>query len=189
MNTYELKTCPPSQQLDKHRPTEHMLLSSPDDDQWLPVCGSAQDWVLAPTGYSAYYCDGECFYPLGSCMNATNHALIQQVVSTATTCITQSLHPDISSPFSSLTPQRSTNVTLADQNNKKDRCVCCCSQLLLVKSNSSRKEPLLHRCSFTHISIHLTAQTFSAAGVQSVKYSPFSAVLRYELNFLREKKT
>lgn len=119
MNTYELKTCPPSQQLDKHRPTEHMLLSSPDDDQWLPVCGSAQDWVLAPTGYSAYYCDGECFYPLGSCMNATNHALIQQVVSTATTCITQSLHPDISSPFSSLTPQRSTNVTLADQNNKK----------------------------------------------------------------------
>lgn len=45
------------------------------------VCPSAQDWVLAPTGYSAYYCDGECFYPLGSCMNATNHALIQQVVS------------------------------------------------------------------------------------------------------------
>lgn len=42
-----------------------------------------QDWVLAPTGYSAYYCQGECFYPLGSCMNATNHALIQQVVSAA----------------------------------------------------------------------------------------------------------
>lgn len=47
----------------------------------IAVCPSAQDWVLAPTGYSAYYCDGECFYPLGSCMNATNHALIQQVVS------------------------------------------------------------------------------------------------------------
>lgn len=47
----------------------------------LCLCGSAQDWVLAPAGYSAYYCDGECFYPLGSCMNATNHALIQQVVS------------------------------------------------------------------------------------------------------------
>lgn len=39
-----------------------------------------KDWVLAPTGYSAFYCDGECLYPLGSCMNATNHALIQQVV-------------------------------------------------------------------------------------------------------------
>uniref|UniRef100_A0A4W5RJQ3 Bone morphogenetic protein 8a n=1 Tax=Hucho hucho TaxID=62062 RepID=A0A4W5RJQ3_9TELE len=38
------------------------------------------DWVLAPTGYSAFYCDGECLYPLGSCMNATNHAMIQLVV-------------------------------------------------------------------------------------------------------------
>ncbi|KAL0962426.1 hypothetical protein UPYG_G00339890 [Umbra pygmaea] len=39
-----------------------------------------KDWVLAPTGYSAFYCDGECLYPLGSCMNATNHAMIQLVV-------------------------------------------------------------------------------------------------------------
>ncbi|XP_046875643.1 bone morphogenetic protein 8A [Hypomesus transpacificus] len=39
-----------------------------------------KDWVLAPTGYSAFYCDGECIYPLGSCMNATNHAMIQLVV-------------------------------------------------------------------------------------------------------------
>uniref|UniRef100_A0AAZ3PCV3 Bone morphogenetic protein 8a n=1 Tax=Oncorhynchus tshawytscha TaxID=74940 RepID=A0AAZ3PCV3_ONCTS len=39
-----------------------------------------KDWVLAPSGYSAFYCDGECLYPLGSCMNATNHAMIQLVV-------------------------------------------------------------------------------------------------------------
>ncbi|XP_056268337.1 bone morphogenetic protein 8A isoform X2 [Pseudoliparis swirei] len=51
---------------------KHELYVSFSDLGW-------QDWVLAPTGYSAYYCDGECFYPLGSCMNATNHALIQQV--------------------------------------------------------------------------------------------------------------
>lgn len=51
------------------------------------LCASHQDWVLAPTGYSAYYCDGECFYPLGSCMNATNHALIQQVVSRLCRCL------------------------------------------------------------------------------------------------------
>ncbi|MGH0158573.1 UNVERIFIED_CONTAM: hypothetical protein FKN15_069763 [Acipenser sinensis] len=37
------------------------------------------DWVIAPQGYSAYYCDGECSYPLGSCMNATNHAIMQLV--------------------------------------------------------------------------------------------------------------
>uniref|UniRef100_A0A3P9M5E7 Bone morphogenetic protein 8a n=1 Tax=Oryzias latipes TaxID=8090 RepID=A0A3P9M5E7_ORYLA len=52
---------------------KHELYVSFSDLGW-------KDWVLAPTGYSAYYCQGECFYPLGSCMNATNHALIQQVV-------------------------------------------------------------------------------------------------------------
>ncbi|KAK2493524.1 hypothetical protein MC885_011046 [Smutsia gigantea] len=39
-----------------------------------------QDWVIAPQGYSAYYCDGECSFPLDSCMNATNHAILQSLV-------------------------------------------------------------------------------------------------------------
>ncbi|XP_013879912.1 bone morphogenetic protein 8A [Austrofundulus limnaeus] len=52
---------------------KHELYVSFSDLGW-------KDWVLAPTGYSAYYCHGECIYPLGSCMNATNHALIQLVV-------------------------------------------------------------------------------------------------------------
>lgn len=41
-----------------------------------------QDWVIAPEGYSAYYCEGECSFPLDSCMNATNHAIVQSLVST-----------------------------------------------------------------------------------------------------------
>ncbi|CAB1351185.1 unnamed protein product, partial [Coregonus sp. 'balchen'] len=32
-------------------------------------------WLLRVT--LPFYCDGECLYPLGSCMNATNHAMIQ----------------------------------------------------------------------------------------------------------------
>ncbi|XP_071114428.1 bone morphogenetic protein 7-like isoform X2 [Haliotis cracherodii] len=39
-----------------------------------------QDWIIAPDGYSAFYCDGECAFPLGAHMNATNHAIVQTLV-------------------------------------------------------------------------------------------------------------
>ncbi|XP_044133025.1 bone morphogenetic protein 7-like [Bufo gargarizans] len=39
-----------------------------------------QDWIIAPEGYAAYYCDGECAFPLNSYMNATNHAIVQTLV-------------------------------------------------------------------------------------------------------------
>ncbi|XP_018416177.1 PREDICTED: bone morphogenetic protein 7 isoform X1 [Nanorana parkeri] len=39
-----------------------------------------QDWIIAPEGYAAYYCEGECNFPLNSYMNATNHAIVQTLV-------------------------------------------------------------------------------------------------------------
>ncbi|XP_023283640.1 bone morphogenetic protein 7-like isoform X1 [Seriola lalandi dorsalis] len=39
-----------------------------------------QDWIIAPEGYAAYYCEGECAFPLNSYMNATNHAIVQTLV-------------------------------------------------------------------------------------------------------------
>ncbi|XP_054576441.1 bone morphogenetic protein 8A [Eptesicus fuscus] len=51
----------------------HELYVSFQDLGWL-------DWVIAPQGYSAYYCEGECSFPLDSCMNATNHAIVQSLV-------------------------------------------------------------------------------------------------------------
>ncbi|CAB1314787.1 unnamed protein product [Coregonus sp. 'balchen'] len=39
-----------------------------------------QDWIIAPEGYAAYYCQGECAFPLNSYMNATNHAIVQTLV-------------------------------------------------------------------------------------------------------------
>lgn len=39
-----------------------------------------QDWIIAPDGYSAFYCNGECAFPLGAHMNATNHAIVQTLV-------------------------------------------------------------------------------------------------------------
>ncbi|KAJ7999010.1 hypothetical protein DPEC_G00210950 [Dallia pectoralis] len=39
-----------------------------------------QDWIIAPEGYAAFYCQGECAFPLNSYMNATNHAIVQTLV-------------------------------------------------------------------------------------------------------------
>lgn len=46
----------------------------------------AQDWIIAPEGYAAYYCEGECAFPLNSYMNATNHAIVQTLVSPTQPC-------------------------------------------------------------------------------------------------------
>ncbi|KAK3088611.1 hypothetical protein FSP39_021263 [Pinctada imbricata] len=39
-----------------------------------------QHWIIAPDGYQAFFCDGECSFPLGSSINATNHAIVQNLV-------------------------------------------------------------------------------------------------------------
>jgi hypothetical protein len=31
-----------------------------------------QNWIIAPDGFHAFYCDGECQFPLAAHMNATN---------------------------------------------------------------------------------------------------------------------
>ncbi|XP_039248503.1 bone morphogenetic protein 2-like [Styela clava] len=38
------------------------------------------DWIVAPHGYHAFYCDGPCPFPLAEYMNATNHAIVQTLV-------------------------------------------------------------------------------------------------------------
>ncbi|KAK7065479.1 Bone morphogenetic protein 2 [Halocaridina rubra] len=39
-----------------------------------------QDWIVAPAGYDAFYCKGDCPFPLSEEMNATNHAVVQTLV-------------------------------------------------------------------------------------------------------------
>lgn len=39
-----------------------------------------QDWIIAPEGYGAFFCSGECNFPLNAHMNATNHAIVQTLV-------------------------------------------------------------------------------------------------------------
>ncbi|CAL8109742.1 unnamed protein product [Orchesella dallaii] len=38
------------------------------------------DWIVAPPGYAAHYCSGECPFPMAEHLNATNHAVIQALV-------------------------------------------------------------------------------------------------------------
>jgi len=38
------------------------------------------DWIVAPPGYDAYYCQGECPFPLSDHLNSTNHAIVQTLV-------------------------------------------------------------------------------------------------------------
>ncbi|XP_045909737.1 protein DVR-1 [Micropterus dolomieu] len=39
-----------------------------------------QDWIIAPLGYMANYCHGECPFPLSESLNGTNHAILQTLV-------------------------------------------------------------------------------------------------------------
>lgn len=38
------------------------------------------DWIVAPPGYDAYYCQGECPFPMADHLNSTNHAIVQTLV-------------------------------------------------------------------------------------------------------------
>uniref|UniRef100_A0A1I8P6N3 Protein decapentaplegic n=1 Tax=Stomoxys calcitrans TaxID=35570 RepID=A0A1I8P6N3_STOCA len=38
------------------------------------------DWIVAPPGYDAFYCQGKCPFPLADHFNSTNHAVVQTIV-------------------------------------------------------------------------------------------------------------
>ncbi|XP_014674784.1 PREDICTED: bone morphogenetic protein 2-like [Priapulus caudatus] len=38
------------------------------------------DWIVAPPGYQAFYCKGDCPFPLADHLNSTNHAIVQTLV-------------------------------------------------------------------------------------------------------------
>ena len=46
----------------------------------LPALSALQDWIIAPEGYSSFFCSGQCLFPLKESTNATNHAIIQSLM-------------------------------------------------------------------------------------------------------------
>ncbi|XP_049821096.1 protein 60A-like [Aethina tumida] len=51
----------------------HSLIVSFKELQW-------SDWIIAPEQYPAYFCSGECSFPLHNHMNASNHAIVQTLM-------------------------------------------------------------------------------------------------------------
>nr|AAT12415.1 bone morphogenetic protein 24B [Petromyzon marinus] len=45
------------------------------------------DWIVAPPGYHAYFCHGECPFPLADHLNSTNHAIVQTLVNSVNASI------------------------------------------------------------------------------------------------------
>lgn len=86
-----------------------------------------QDWIIAPQGYMANYCHGECPFPLSESLNGTNHAILQTLV--------HSLDPEGTpqpccvpirlSPISMLYYDNNDNVVLRHyQDMVVDECGC-----------------------------------------------------------------
>ncbi|XP_034550053.1 protein DVR-1 [Notolabrus celidotus] len=86
-----------------------------------------QDWIIAPQGYMANYCHGECPFPLSESLNGTNHAILQTLVhsldpnSTPQPCCV----PIRLSPISMLYYDNNDNVVLRHyQDMVVDECGC-----------------------------------------------------------------
>lgn len=59
-----------------------------------------RDWIVAPPGYDAFYCHGECQFPFADHLNSTNHAVVQTLVNSINSnlapkacCIPTQLNP------------------------------------------------------------------------------------------------
>ncbi|XP_030622821.1 bone morphogenetic protein 16 [Chanos chanos] len=56
-------------------------------------------WIVAPTGYHAFFCLGECRFPLSDHMNSSSHAMVQTLVNSVNgavprpCCVPTSLSP------------------------------------------------------------------------------------------------
>lgn len=71
------------------------------------------DWIHAPQGYDAFYCQGECTFPLANHMNASNHAVMQTLMN--------SINSNV--PRSCCIPTRLRSQTLLYMDDEKNLVV------------------------------------------------------------------
>ncbi|XP_056150324.1 LOW QUALITY PROTEIN: bone morphogenetic protein 2b [Lampris incognitus] len=77
LHTREKRQAAPRKQRRKHQHKascrRHALYVDFSDVGW-------NEWIVAPPGYHAFYCQGECPFPLADHLNSTNHAIVQTLV-------------------------------------------------------------------------------------------------------------
>ncbi|XP_072902151.1 protein DVR-1 isoform X1 [Hemitrygon akajei] len=86
-----------------------------------------QHWIIAPQGYMANYCHGECPYPLSESLNGTNHAILQTLVHSTDPELTPQpcCVPIKLSPISMLYYDNNENVVLRHYDDMVvDECGC-----------------------------------------------------------------
>lgn len=82
LHTREKRQARNTKQRKKHKANcrRHALYVDFSDVGW-------NDWIVAPPGYHAFYCQGECPFPLADHLNSTNHAIVQTLVNSVNTNI------------------------------------------------------------------------------------------------------
>ncbi|XP_028578038.1 bone morphogenetic protein 2 [Podarcis muralis] len=84
------------------------------------------DWIVAPPGYSAFYCHGDCPFPLADHLNSTNHAIVQTLVNSVNPKIPKACCvPTELSPISMLYLDENEKVVLKNyQDMVVEGCGC-----------------------------------------------------------------
>lgn len=78
--------------LSRNRCRRHTLYVDFNDVGW-------HRWIIAPSGYDAFFCLGECRFPLAEHMNSSSHAMVQTLVNSVNgavpraCCVPTSLSP------------------------------------------------------------------------------------------------
>ncbi|XP_019743284.1 bone morphogenetic protein 16 [Hippocampus comes] len=68
--------------LSRNRCRRHPLYVDFNDVGW-------HKWIIAPSGYDAFFCLGECRFPLADHMNSSSHAMVQTLVNSVNGAVPQ----------------------------------------------------------------------------------------------------
>jgi len=85
------------------------------------------DWIVAPPGYEAFYCAGDCPFYLPDYLNTTNHAIVQSLIHSVDARLTPRpcCVPTELSPMSMLYVDNDENVVLKNyQEMVVEACGC-----------------------------------------------------------------